>query len=208
MMTGYLARRTWLHRVPAGTKLVTLAVLSIILIPVNDWRILALALTSLGVVYASMGRQGLARLGSLKPLLPLILIIGALQAASEGWGHGVAVIMRILAMVLLADLVSMTTTMSALMEAMTPALRVLRPVGVNPRKTALAVTLVLRFVPVLLGKWQAREEAWRSRTRRRMPLRLVAAFIAEILQLADHVAEALDARGFDASSIRRRSTIP
>ena len=67
--------------------------------------------------------------------------------------------MRLLAMLLLADLVSMTTTMSALMEVLAPALRVLRPLGVNPRKMALAVALVLRFVPVLLTRWRAREEA-------------------------------------------------
>jgi biotin transport system permease protein len=102
-------------------------------------------------------------------------------------------------MLLLADLVSMTTTMSELMEVLAPALRVLRPLGVNPRKMALAVALVLRFVPVLLTRWRAREEAWRARSRRRVPPRLVAAFVADILQLADRVAEALDARGFGRS---------
>jgi biotin transport system permease protein len=36
-----------------------------------------------------------------------------------------------------------------------------------------------------------------------VPPRLIAAFVAETLQLADHVAEALDARGFDASPTPR-----
>jgi biotin transport system permease protein len=80
----------------------------------------------------------------------------------------------------------------------------LRPLGVNPRKMALAVALVLRFVPVLLTRWRAREEAWKARTRRRVPVRLVAVFLADILQLADRVAESLDARGFDAGDADRR----
>ena len=69
---------------------------------------------------------------------------------------------------------------------------------------ALAVALVLRFVPVLLMRWRAREEAWKARTHRRVPLRLVAAFVADILQFADGVAEALDARGFDVSTADRQ----
>ena len=204
MLTDGLAAWTWLHRVPAGAKLAGLAVLSLVLLPVGDWRILAGALTIIAAVYASLGRVGMARLGLLRPVLPLLVVVGGVQAASGGWNAGAVVTMRLLAMLLLADLVSMTTTMSALMDVLAPVLRVLRPLGVNPRKMALAVALVLRFVPVLLMRWRAREEAWKARTHRRVPPRLVAAFVADILQLADRVAEALDARGFDASATDRK----
>ena len=107
-------------------------------------------------------------------------------------------------MLLLADLVSMTTTMTALMDVLAPFFNLLRPLGVNPRKMALAVALVLRFVPVLLTRWRAREEAWKARTHRRVPVRLVAVFLADILQLADRVAESLDARGFDTAIVDRQ----
>ncbi|MGY8631993.1 CbiQ family ECF transporter T component [Bradyrhizobium sp. 14AA] len=200
MMTDSLAPRTWLHRVPAGLKLAGLAFLSVLLLPVGNWQILAGVLAMIATVYAGFGRAGMARLGLLRPLLPLLVIVGGVQAASGGWNGGAVVTMRLLAMLLLADVVSMTTTMSALMEALAPVLRLLRPLGVNPRKMALAVALVLRFVPVLMTRWRAREEAWKARTHRRIPLRLVAAFVADILQLADRVAEALDARGFDRSA--------
>ncbi len=36
MMTDGLAPKTWLHRVPAGVKLVGLALLSVLLLPVGD----------------------------------------------------------------------------------------------------------------------------------------------------------------------------
>jgi biotin transport system permease protein len=57
-----------------------------------------------------------------------------------------------------------------------------------------------------MTRWRAREEAWKARTQRRVPLRLVAAFVADILQLADRVADALDARGFDRSIADRHSS--
>jgi len=205
MMIDGLAPQTWLHRVPAGVKLVGLALLSVFLLPVGDWRILAGVLAMIAMVYAGFGRAGMARLSLLRPLLPLLVVVSGVQAAAGGWNAGGVVAMRLLAMLLLADLVSMTTTMSALMEALTPVFRLLRPLGVNPRKMALAVALVLRFVPVLMTRWRAREEAWKARSHRRIPPRLVAAFVADILQLADRVAEALDARGFDRSAADRHS---
>ena len=202
MMTDGLAPETWLHRVPAGIKLAGLALLSALLLPVGDWRILLGVLAMIMIVYVGCGRAGMARLMLMRPLLPLLAIVGGLQAAADGWTAGIVIVMRLLSLLLLADLVSMTTTMSARMEVLAPALRVLRPLGVNPRKTALAVALVLRFVPVLMTRWRAREEAWRARTHRRVPARLVAAFVADSLQLADRVGEALDARGFDAGARR------
>ncbi len=208
MMTDGLAPKTWLHHVPAGFKLAGLALFSLLLLPVDDWRILAGVLAMVLAVYAGFGRAGFARLALLRPLIPLLVIVGGVQALSGGWHAGAVVSLRLLAMLLLADLVSMTTTMSALMDVLAPLFNLLRPLGVNPRKMALAVALVLRFVPVLLMRWRAREEAWKARSHRRVPVRLVAVFLADILQLADRVAESLDARGFDtaiADRHRKRS---
>ncbi|MGX9390206.1 CbiQ family ECF transporter T component [Nitrobacteraceae bacterium UC4446_H13] len=203
MMTDGLAPKTWLHRVPAGFKLAGLALFSLLLLPVDDWRILAGVLVVVLAIYAGFGRAGFARLALLRPLIPLLVIVGGVQALSSGWHAGAVVSLRLLAMLLLADLVSMTTTMSALMDVLAPVFNLLRPLGVNPRKMALAVALVLRFVPVLLTRWRAREEAWKARTHRRVPVRLVAVFLADILQLADRVAESLDARGFDTATTDR-----
>ncbi len=204
MMTDGLAPKTWLHRVPAGFKLAGLALFSLLLLPVDDWRILAGVLAMALAIYAGFGRAGFARLSLLRPLVPLLVIVGGVQALSGGWHAGAVVSLRLLAMLLLADLVSMTTTMSALMDVLAPLFNLLRPLGVNPRKMALAVALVLRFVPVLLTRWRAREEAWKARTHRRVPVRLVAVFLADILQLADRVAESLDARGFDTAAADRQ----
>jgi biotin transport system permease protein len=204
MMTDGLAPKTWLHRIPAGIKLGSLALFSLLLLPVDDWRIVAGVLTIVLATYAGFGRPGFARLALLRPLVPLLVIVGGVQALSNGWHAGAVVSLRLLAMLLLADLVSMTTTMSALMDVLAPVFNLLRPLGVNPRKMALAVALVLRFVPVLLTRWRAREEAWKARTHRRVPVRLLAVFLADILQLADRVAESLDARGFDTAAADRQ----
>lgn len=201
MMSGYLSGRSLLHRLPAGLKLGALALLSILILPLDDPRLLAGALAATLALYASLGRPALARLRTLRPLAPLLALMFVLQAwsgdwTSAGFAAGAASVLRILLMVLLADLVTLSTSLQQMMDALETVLAPLRPLGASPRKLALAVALVLRFVPVLLAAWRAREEAWRARSTRRPSLALVPGFLAETLRLADHVAEALDARGF------------
>jgi biotin transport system permease protein len=202
MISPYLARRTWLHGWPAGAKLAGLAGLSLVLLPVTDWRPVTLGLVATLALYASLGREALRRLSFLRPLVPLLVGIAVLQGATETWQAGATAAARLVLMVLLADLVTMTSTMQELMDALSPLLRPVRLIGVSPKKLTLAVALVVRFVPVLLASWRAREEAWRARSGRRASVRLVAPFVAETLRLAEQVAEALDARGFDAAPRR------
>ncbi|WP_341989247.1 energy-coupling factor transporter transmembrane component T [Azorhizobium sp. AG788] len=201
MMSGYLAGHSILHRLPAGLKLFALALLSLLILPMDaPWR-LAGALVLTLAVYAALGRAALARVGLLRPLVPLLVLMFVLQAWAGDWTSagleaGMASVLRIVLMVLLADLVTLSTPLQHMMDALETVLRPLRPLGVSPRKLALAVALVLRFVPVLLSAWHAREEAWRARSTRRPSLALIPGFLADTLRLADRVAEALDARGF------------
>ncbi|MPR08980.1 energy-coupling factor transporter transmembrane component T family protein [Microvirga tunisiensis] len=197
MIAGYLAGPTWLHRVPAGLKLAAVTVLSFLVLPVTDWRVLGAGLVLVLLIYASLGREALQRLALLRPLIPFLLVIALLQGWLETWPAAAASTTRILLMVLVASLVTFTTTMQSMIDALAPVLAPLRRLGFNPRVPALGIALVLRFVPVLLSAWQQREEAWRARTGRRASIRLIPSFIAEALRMADQVAEALDARGFN-----------
>ena len=196
MRGGYRARDSVLHRLPAGVKLIGLALASLALLPLGDPRLLALAFGTLLLVYASLGRAGLTRLRQWLPLVPVLALIGALQAWASALDMALASVLRILVMVLLADLVTLSTRLEDMMAAIGVALRPLAVFGLNPRRLALAVALVLRFVPVLASSFQARAEAWRARSPRRPRLPVLAAFLSGALKSADQVAEALDARGF------------
>jgi biotin transport system permease protein len=196
MIAGYLARPTWLHPVPAGAKLIALFVLSFAVLPVDDWRLLAAALALTLALYGSLGSEALKRLTGFRPLLWLLAAIFLLHGLMGDWQLGAGAVLRLLVMILLADAVSMTTTLQDMMQALMPLLRLLRPFGVNPKKLSLAVSLAIRFVPVFSAQWQARAEAWRARTGRKPSLRLLGPFLADTFRMADNVAESLDARGF------------
>lgn len=196
MIAGHLAGRTWLHAVPARAKLLALAFATMATFWIDDARALLLALIVVLAIYGGLGREARARLRLFAPLAPILIVIGAFQFWSLGAEASAAVLARLCLMILLADLVTMTTPMLDMMDAIEPAMKPLRLVGLEPAKIALAVALVLRFAPALMEEWRRRDEAWRARTGRRASLRLLAPFLGSVLRLADQVAEALDARGF------------
>ena len=59
----------------------------------------------------------------------------------------------------------------------------------------LAMALVVRFVPVLAAKGQALAMAWRARSQRPPGWRIIVPFAVTAIDDAEHVAEALRARG-------------
>jgi biotin transport system permease protein len=194
MISLYLANPTWLHRCPAGAKLGALAICSLALLPVEDWRLLLAACACTALTYTTLGRGGSARLFALRIMLPLVLGLGAFQWMLVSWQAALGSVLRIMLMIMLADLVTLTTPMQDMMRVITPLLSPFKLLGLNVRKFSLAVTLVIRFVPVLLAQWQGQSEAWRARSPRKPGLRLMIPFLSETLRRADHVAEGLEAR--------------
>ncbi|WP_106754562.1 energy-coupling factor transporter transmembrane component T family protein [Pannonibacter carbonis] len=195
MLSLYIPGSSFLHRMPAGIKLILLAFLSAVLMPVTEPLVLAGALGLALGLYALLGKEGIRQVQLVRPLLPILVILLLLHAVTGFVMEGVSVVLRLLTMVLLANLVTLTTRMDDMMAAVAPMFRPLALVGISPRRPALAVTLVLRFVPVLLAVYGALSEAWRARTGRPASWRLIAPLALQALKLSDHVAEALIARG-------------
>jgi biotin transport system permease protein len=67
--------------------------------------------------------------------------------------------------------------------------------GLSPKVLAVSVALVVRFTPVLMDKVTQLMQAWRARSARRANWRVVLPAVLIALDDADHVAEALRARG-------------
>jgi len=66
---------------------------------------------------------------------------------------------------------------------------------VKTRGIGVAMALVVRFTPVLAVKGRALSLAWRARSRRKVGWRILVPFAVLAIDDAEHVAEALRARG-------------
>ncbi len=195
MISLYIAERTWLHRIPAGWKLLALAAATILILPQDNPLVLAGALAPVALLYALLPSAWAAAWRLLRPLLLLMAILFALYLWSGQPEVGALVMLRILTLVLLANLITLTTRVDAMMAALLPLFAPFRLVGLPPRRLALGVALAIRFVPLLFETYGGLAEAWRARSPRRPLWRLVPAFSAQALGTAERVAEALSARG-------------
>lgn len=188
--------KTYAHGWPAGLKLLGLCVTTASLFTIDSVvSHVVIFLTVLGL-YALQGRAFLlAGLKQLKLLWPFIIIVGIWHLWTKEYDLGASVILRMLSAVGLANLVTMTTRLSDMTEVVKTLTTPLRRLGLNSRVLELAIALVIRLTPVLVERGGQLTQAWKARSRRAPNWRIILPFTVLALDDADHVAEALRARG-------------
>lgn len=195
MISLYLTQRTWAHEVPAGWKLLALALVSLIVTPFDSLPLMAGLVGGTLILYAALGREAIRQIALLRPILPLLAILFAIHWWNGDVRLGLIAVLRLVGMMLLANAVTMTTRMDEMMDVIEPLLKPLAVFGIPPRTVALAVAMMIRFVPLLFALWEALNESFRARTGRRGGWRLLAPFCIQTLRLSHQIAEALSARG-------------
>ena len=188
--------RTRAHGWPAGGKLLALCLASVGLFAAPYVSVqLCVAVAVLGL-YTLPGRVFLAHgLRRLWPLWPFIVLVSGWHLATGAPREGAVIVLRMLSAVALANLVTMTTTLEQMMGVVRRLLGPFSRLGINLRAVELAAAMVIRFTPVLAHKGAALALAWRARARRRAGWQVVVPLMVLALDDADHVAEALRARG-------------
>lgn len=206
MISAYVERDSLIHRAPAGLKLGFLAIAGAGLFFLADWRVLAAALTG------AFGLVACARIpvrifwSQLRPLLLFVAVLVAFQLVFAAASAAAIVGLRLLTLLVLAILVTLTTRPSQMVEAIERALSPFdRWIAVE--KVSLAISLALRFIPVVAQMATATREAQWARGQERSMIALATPLIIQTLKTADQIAEALDARGF-ASEERREPEPP
>ncbi|MEY3669544.1 MAG: hypothetical protein RL258_939 [Pseudomonadota bacterium] len=202
-----MSHPTWLHRLPAATKLMALVIASVLLLPMHHPGLLAASACSALAAYLSLGRPGLRRLTHLgKTLGPMILVLASLQWISivislgidrglfAGLEAATVTVGRLLTLVLLADLVTLSTPTQDLLQALSPILAPLRRLGLPTEKIRLAIGLMLRWVSLLQAHWIATKTAFAARGCSRPKTRLISPVMLGAGRTAQRLAEALAAR--------------
>jgi biotin transport system permease protein len=197
MLTLTSPHRTWAHGLPAGWKLGGLAGLTVVLfLPGPGWSMLAFAAGTLAA--GALVAGALDFLGPwlrlLRPLWPFALLILIWHLATGTPLAGALILLRMAAAVGAANLVTMTTPLSDMQAVFLWLARPLSPL-IAPGTVALAMALVVRFLPVMLERERILRDAWTARSPRRPGWRLVVPMTLAALDDAERVAEALRARG-------------
>lgn len=194
MISLYRPGTSPLHRLPAGAKLVGLGVL---VLAASLWpHTIATALGTLVAVLVLFLLGGQSPVVFAKQLWAakwLVVILVVTQLLFSTWQAAIIVTARVLAVVLLAALVTLTTRMGDLLDALERGLRPLRVVGVEPARVAFVLSLTIAAIPVIAGLAHQVGEAHRARGIRPGP-RAIVTLLVLALRHADDVGDAITAR--------------
>jgi biotin transport system permease protein len=183
-----------LHDLAAGWKLAALLALGTGAFFVTNLPALAIGAVAVTALYP-VGRVPLRHVWTqARDLAPLLGLMAGAQAWFDGPAMAGLTVARVMGLVWAAGLVTATTAFDDMMAVLERALAPLRRVGASPARIAFALTLAVRFVPLLQRMMAETRAAQASRGLGRNPLALAVPLILRAIRLADRVAESLEAR--------------
>lgn len=197
MISLYRPGDSVLHRLPAGAKLLGLMVLAIgISLYPHDPISVAAVLVAVIATYAlaGFGPAVIARqLWQTRWIVVLMVVTQLVFLTPEA---AVVNTSRVVAIVMLAGLLTLTTRSEHLLDALQSGLRPLARIGVDPARVGLTLSLAISMVPVVAGLAARVREAQRARGVH-LGIRAVVPLLVLSLRHADDVGDALAARGVD-----------
>lgn len=191
----YQPGTTFLHRMPAGAKLVAMAVISVVTVvyrsPVTSVVLLVVVAALLAVARVRLALL----LRTLRGLLVVMTVITAYQVWQQGWQHAVTVVGALVGLILLATVLTVTTSVDEMLDTVTRALGPFRRVGVDPDLVALAFSLMIRGIPTTIELARETRQAAMARGLERNPRALITPMVLRTVAHARATGEALHARG-------------
>ena len=191
MKSIYSPQTTWLHRVPAGWKLLFLALLGTGLFMTDHLAVLSPSALVCVLIFASLGRTS----AKAKPLVVGMLVAGALvlgfHAVMSQPILGVVSTLRLLSTTLMGIALTLTTRYSDLLQVLEHLLAPLKYVGLAPERLALQLALMLRFTEHFFITWQRLDDAHRVRTGKAGGFKILAPLTIQMLVAARRVGDAL-----------------
>ncbi|MFJ6133982.1 energy-coupling factor transporter transmembrane component T [Janibacter terrae] len=186
-----------LHRLPAGAKLAGLLLAGLVSPFVRSPVVTAVALAVVLAGYATARMPAAVLLQMLRPLLLVMVPLAAFQTVVAGWERAFVIVGVLVALVLLANLVTLTTRTSDLIDVVVRVCGPLRRVGVDPERVGLMLQLAIRAVPLVIDLGGRVREAQHARGLGASPRAFAVPLIVGALRRADAMGDALAARGLD-----------
>ncbi|MCK2036977.1 hypothetical protein KZC51_12625 [Microbacterium sp. SSW1-49] len=183
------------HRMPAGVKLVVLATSALLLslLPQTAATI-GVVLVAVVVLYLIAGFGVRVIAAELWRLRWLALVLGVALAVFFSPLTAWISTGRVMALLLLASLLTLTTRMADLLDVLHRVLRPARRFGVDTDAVAMTLSLTITMIPVVAGFADQVRDAQRARGVR-LGVRVAVPLLVRALRHADGVSDALVARG-------------
>lgn len=196
MIGVYHPGDTLVHRAPALLKLGLLAVFVTVVALQGSLAALGVAAAVTVLLFLPARLPFRAVWGQIAPILWILAFAVPVQWLFAGWEAAATMAVRLLIAVALAALYTLTTPVTETLDAMQALLRPFRR-WLDADRVGLALALAIRCVPLLADIVREVMEARKARGTEGSVIALAVPVIVRALQTADHLGEALIARGFD-----------
>jgi biotin transport system permease protein len=197
MIASFHHADTPVHRLRPGVKIAAVFLWATLVFVFASWIALMILACGVLALYLVARIPAALALAQIRPAFLILLAIFALHAIFDDWLFGAFVVGRFVVIIMLAALVTLTTRVSEMVAALEVGLDPARHIGIDPSRVALAVAMAIRFIPVIATQAAAIREAQAARGLHRSFVAILVPLVIRSLRMADSVAEALDARGFE-----------
>jgi len=195
LLGSYRPGASLLHRLPAGGKLVAFLVVGVVVVVVRG-PVSAVAFLAAAVALTAWSGAGLRTvLRSLRGILVMAVLLAAYQTWQHGWALAVESVGDLVSLVLLATVLTATTPVDEILDALTRALRPFRRLGVDPEQVALAFSLTIRAIPTTIEIADETRDAALARGLERDPRARLTPLVIRVVAHARATGDALHARG-------------
>ena len=183
-----------LHRAWVGAKVGCLGAFSLAVVLTRSAPA-SFGFLAIAVLAAVVARVDLRLLGrSLRPVLVMAAVFAALQWLLYGPVKATETLVDLLALALAAIVVSSTTPVNAMLDALIRWIGPLRRVGVDPDRVALTIGLAIQALPGTVALAIETRDAARARGLQH-PRALLTPFVIRVVARAHETGDALHARG-------------
>ena len=197
MFTSVSPHSTKLDKVSVQKKIVLSCFAAAILFFIKNPLFMLSIFLVLLLIYFLVG--GLKFLGSglyhLKITIPFVFILAIWHLYIDNLDNGVTLIFRLISAFLIANLFLLTSKIHDIILAIQKYSLYLKIFKINPHAVSITIGLFIRSIPILNQRAKNLMLAQSARSTKRSFWRISVPLALSILDDADHVSEALRARG-------------
>ena len=197
MFTNVSSVGTKLDKISVQRKIIFTCSAAAILFFIKNPIVMFSIFAALLLIYFLVGGLKFLRLGiyQLKVTVPFIIILALWHLYLDQLDRGMALIFRLISAFLIANLFLLTSKIHDIILAIQKYSVYLKILGINSHAVSITVGLFIRSVPLLNQRAKNLMLAQSARSTKRSFWRISVPLALSILDDAEHVSEALRARG-------------
>jgi|TARA_B100001063_G_scaffold215470_1_gene216453 biotin transport system permease protein len=197
MFTNVSSLETRLDKISVQRKIIFTCSAAAILFFIKNPIVMFSIFAALLIIYFSVGGFKFLWVGlyQLKVTIPFIIILAFWHLYLDQLDRGVTLIFRLISAFLIANLFILTSKIHDIILAIQKYSFYLKNFGINPHAVSITIGLFIRSIPILKQRAKNLMLAQSARSTKRSFWRISVPLAISVLDDADHVSEALRARG-------------